>query len=692
MKRMRTDPKIWVWLAIFLLLGYFHHSDITNFPVRPHTWAQSDQFALTLGFKRNGLHFFRPETYVLNKQFPHGFLRPDTTSVTAVDFPIHNFIPAIFMRLFDSDHPAWFRLYSFLLSVLGLWYLYKLALLLSGDPWKAAIVFGLSATVPVFLLFQVSLMPSSQSLALVVMGMYYYFTYLQRGKRTPFFLSILLLTVAALTRKTLLGVLLCIWLYEIAGNVFKNRSVQFQHTVILLFFALFIGYQLYFQQLYNRHGSMFLSYFLMPQNWEEAKRLLSVIFTKWPATFGSAVHYIALLGALIIALYRLPEILRSDDRIARAASFFTTCMFVGYAFFFVIMMKQWEHHDYYHLDTFYLPSFLLLSLGARFVPRRWLIPSRRMIWGILVSLVLGYALFHAHKIQSERLRTEGRGDPYRMHLYYQNTAHLLDSLGVPADACILVLDAYAPNLPFIHMKRKGYAILTTSSKHLSTALGWDYDLISIPDSTIISDVYPNLPSISRHLTPFATNGKVSFYRVKADRGRSTLLDLLGIDSSQVIVEDSIAFDTQVAQPSPAWEFRRIVQDSFDHNNYHMALYIGEEFGLKWERPCPKSWSEPLRILITARVKAYEPGNLYLAAAYGNPSTGKLTYRQTNVSTQLYPYRQWRTVAALLTLDPPPSTEHCLLRVYFWNYDKRQVFFDDMKITGYLAKDTASFFR
>jgi len=682
-----------VWLSIFLLIVYFHYSDLGSFPARPHTWAQSDQYALTLGFKRNGLNFFRPETYVLNKQFPHGFLRPDTTSVTAVDFPIHNFIPAAFMRLFHSDHPAWFRLYSFLLGLLGLWYLFKLAYLLTENPRKAAIVFGISATVPVLILFQVSFLPSPQSLTFVLMGMYYYFTYLKHGEKISFFLSIFLLTLAALTRKTLLGVLLCIWLYEIAGNIFKKRSIQFQHTVILAFLALFIGYQLHYQQLYNRHGSMFLSYFLMPQNWEEAKRLLKVIFTKWPATFGSAVHYLALGGALIVVLYRLPDILRSNDRIARAASFFTACMFLGYAFFFVIMMKQWEHHDYYLLDTFFLPSFLLLSLGIRFFPSRWVTPSNRFVWAALIVLALMYATSHAHQVRTERMRMESHNDPYRIHLYYQNSAQLLDSMGVPSDARILVLDAYAPNLPFIHMRRKGYAVLTTSPKHLRTALGWDYDLVSIPDSTIITDLYTNLPSISHYLEPFATNGKVSFYRVRRAKGPSTLLDLLGIDSAQVILHDSIAFDTHLVRPSTAWEYRRIVQDSFDHSNYHMALYIGEGFGLKWEIPCPKGWSDrPLRMLITARVKAYEPGTLYLVATCGNPSAGKLTYRQANINQQLYPYRQWRTVAALLTLDPPPPNEHCFLRVYFWNYDKRQVFFDDMKITAYLAKDSTSFFR
>ena len=100
-------------LMIIVFLGVlFQKSYINEFPSYTHAWAQSDRFALAKGFVNNDLNFLKPETFVLNHQFPDDWKVPSKESITAVDFPIHDYIPAVFMKLSGNSSPWIFRIYT----------------------------------------------------------------------------------------------------------------------------------------------------------------------------------------------------------------------------------------------------------------------------------------------------------------------------------------------------------------------------------------------------------------------------------------------------------------------------------------------------------------------------------------------------------------------------------------------------
>jgi len=92
---MRKKKSLVVISFIILVGVLFHWKNINEFPSYTHAWAQADRYAISLGFLDNNLNFFKPQTYILNHQFPHNFKVPSENGVTAVDFPIHDFIPAL---------------------------------------------------------------------------------------------------------------------------------------------------------------------------------------------------------------------------------------------------------------------------------------------------------------------------------------------------------------------------------------------------------------------------------------------------------------------------------------------------------------------------------------------------------------------------------------------------------------------
>ena len=69
-------------VVILILIGFIlHFKYINEYPSHTHAWTQSDRYAISLGFVKNNLNFFKPETMLINPEHPDN-------SVTSVDFPI----------------------------------------------------------------------------------------------------------------------------------------------------------------------------------------------------------------------------------------------------------------------------------------------------------------------------------------------------------------------------------------------------------------------------------------------------------------------------------------------------------------------------------------------------------------------------------------------------------------------------
>jgi hypothetical protein len=148
------DSKKYQYLILFSILFVtgivLHRPYIKDYPNYIHTWSQSDRYALSLGFVNNGLNLFYPETFLLN---PGKFDIPYPTSITPVDFPIHEYIIAIIMKIAGTTSPAIFRIYILLYSFIGLFFLFKLSNLLTQDWLKSLLLVIFVATSPSFVYY-----------------------------------------------------------------------------------------------------------------------------------------------------------------------------------------------------------------------------------------------------------------------------------------------------------------------------------------------------------------------------------------------------------------------------------------------------------------------------------------------------------------------------------------------------------
>ena len=239
-------------IVLLVVTGvFFHGKQINNFPSHIHAWAQSDRYALALGFLNNNLNFFKPETFVINHQFPNKWKEPASASTTAVDFPLHDYISAVLMKVFNTNAPWVFRSYILIYSFIGLFFVFKLAKLVTGDLLKSAIITIFAATSPVFVYYQAGFLPTIPSLANAFIGIYFYALYIKTERNRFFNISLFFLTLAALSRTTFAIPLIAILGFEFL-RILNHKSYFFPKILPVLFSVSSI--LIYF--LYNNYLTM----------------------------------------------------------------------------------------------------------------------------------------------------------------------------------------------------------------------------------------------------------------------------------------------------------------------------------------------------------------------------------------------------------------------------------------------------
>lgn len=499
-----------------------------------HLWAQADHYALANGFVENNLDFFHPQTFVYNHQFPNGWLTADSSNITAVDFPIHQYIVGVIMKITGSDSPAIYRIYMLLLAITGLIYIYRLSFLFNKSVWFSAIITTFVAFSPVFLFYQIRFIPSVPSLVTCIIGCFYYFSYSQNNRKKDLYLFVFFLTLAALTRLTFIIPLLSISGVEFL-RLIRNPKERTQKVLLgiasLSVVLLYIAYNSYLRKTY---GSLFLNELLPAKSLSEFILVTKSVLKTWKWEYFSIYHY--LLVGITIVLF-VTGFFRRNPFSNRHELRLVILMFSGSVVFYLVMCVQFMAHDYYFIDTFLLPvTLLLIVLSPSIIQSgKTAVFASRIISGVLV-LGMGYTAFASLK---ERDAREKWGPNETLIASYSNSAALLEKLSIPKSAKILVLTPSSPNIPFLFMKRTGFATMKTDRVALQKILRFPVEYVVFENDLFISEIYANYPEVVKQLRYLGTDGKITFCK-KEYTPEQTLYGFLQLDKKPPLLEANTA--------------------------------------------------------------------------------------------------------------------------------------------------------
>lgn len=495
-------------IAILVLGLSLAKPTINHFPAFTHAWAQADWYSLAIGFQNNGFDFLHPETLIYNKQYPGYWMADDGTTVTSVDFPIHVYIAALLMSLFGTTAPWVFRLWTLTVSLGGLWFLFLLCRRITGNLTKSLFVVCVAATSPVYAFYFNGFLPSMPSLALVFGGLWAYIVYLQDKKLKYWHLAIAFLTLATLIRTSQAVPLVAVCCFEIFRWIFVRKEFNFnkiQIIPVIISFIAIVGYIMWNAHLRNTCGSLFLNNLMPSKNWDEASSVIDAIKDRKFRYFTEIQHL--LVGEVLLA--SVAYMILMHKKINRSSLIWFAAIYsFGALLFVVAMFNQFHDHDYYFLDSMYIPIILLVILAIKQLPElnKW--------WKIAPAVLLilfGCTMYNAAKHDIRNRISNNNDRALECNTNYEGSAQWLDSIGVSRDAKILTLGAYPQNSPFIKMKRKGYSAMNTNKWLTDKVMLFNFDYVIIEDNIAETD-HEKINDVLEQLERIDGNGKISIYK------------------------------------------------------------------------------------------------------------------------------------------------------------------------------------
>lgn len=660
----------YIALCVIGLVSFlFQIKTLNQFPQYIHSWAQCDRYALALGFIDNGEDFFHPQTYVMNNQFPGEFMVPRQTTITSVDFPIHDYLVSFVMQMAQTTEPWCFRLYVLLYSIAGLYFLYKLTALFTPCLTRSLFVVLFALSSPVFLYYQAGFLPTIPSLANATIGLYYFVYFLKTDRRKFFYLCLLFVTLAALARLPFAILLVAIGCFE-AFYMLKNKRLEgYQFLGFALALGCIIGYYLYNGYLRKYYGSLFLNYIIPATSFSDFAEFTKTALKTWSFQYFNILSYLIFAVAGLVGSYNALRNRKNMTVLEKQFLFLISILFCGCGLYYILMCYQFMNHDYYFLDTFYLP---LIGLFLFFVIK-WpaLAVPRARLWSALSLLVfVPVFLFSRGKLE-ERIALFYTGESSTAD-NYKEAGRLLDSLKVPKDAKLLVFGNDGSNNAFILLKRKGFVIIEPDSAKIAAALQWPYDFIVADDEAMISKVYAHDPLIIDQIRRIGGNGKISVYLKDKRIPPLTESEFFGLDQRKALFDSAQYFET----PVPGIQ-RQCTGICF--GNFKAVMDSATEYGYTLQLNDLKALKTKASLLhvSTCFKSADPPKDLLLCVSL--KSGGKdLLFSARPMRADAGDWKTWVYLLSLPKVSEGPSE----LKIFIWNRGKNNVLYDDFQVTIY----------
>ncbi|CAG5080891.1 hypothetical protein [Parvicella tangerina] len=640
MKRIKPIYQLLVFIGYFGFSFFIQKDTINEFPHHIHAWAHTDHYALSKGFLNNNFDLFHPETLTSNKQFPSENHPNELSKVTSSDFPFVQYTAALIMKTTGNEQPIIYRVLMLLLSSLGLLYLFRIAYQISSNALFSLLLPILLLFSPLYLDYQIGFLPSVAAMSFLFAGSFYYLRYKLQASQKDLVLSVLCLSLSAAVRTPFAIPLIALIGHHILLLLFKKDSLK---PVLILSLGLMlpIAYFLYNQYLRAEYGSIFLGSPLYARNFVELESNWMEACENWFFHYYGVLQWMfVLIPVFMIAAINLLK--QSVNHTYQVLTQLTVLYGIGVLLYLVLMSRQLVHHDYYALDTFipFLTLVGVVSISEWVKTQR--IPHFSSIF-ILGCLIL--TINDNLSTLSERRQPES-SEPYTsMYKDYSNLGNLLVRNGISKDEQLLVLDSFAPNMPFLLSGYHGANVLDFGKHSFQEVMNWPIDHIILRDDLLYQDFWEINERLLQETEVVDYGFGIFLLRKSKNKGES-LFHWLNIDpNTPITTKNYTSTDLEANEGASNKEFTATFRDTLFNHDYRM---ISLSFELKKKQSSEALWhihihseteelfNEYLQIpsmTTTLNKKIILPNDLntwYISSYLYNPNNNVIDYQNFEV--------------------------------------------------------------
>ncbi len=644
-----TDTKrsnLFVLISLALVALFYYWPTMSTFPAFVHAWTQSDRLAIALCFQQNGFNLLLPCNFNLITE----------QGITAVDFPIIEYIVALISEALQADIIPIFRTVNLLIGLTGVYYLYLFFSRLVESRKIGALIGLFTLTLPFYAYYLNGFLPSSAAFSFLFIGLYYGLIHLKTENKRTLVVSIGWITLAALIRLPFIIPLIALISTYAINSVIKKRINW--PALLSLFFGLVIviGYNIYNHYLGSVYGNIFLNKLLSINSFSELINTLIKVHERWSDEYFSSYHYVVLLGVMRLYMvnYSRRNALTKEIQFTRLFLLINT---IGVVCFFFAMGQQFVDHDYYFLDTF-LPVILLwmgLSLRSVSIPKAF----QKGAYAFLLVFIIGSVGYTKISL-NERYKINPEDRTQIAYHAYKSGKQLLAQNQVSPEATVLALDAYTTNSPFILLNRKGVAVLTTSDSNIVEALKLPLDYTTVIDTFLFSDIYQNFPDLIYHLDYIDRTKQLRLLKPSED---TTSINFF----NRLYHYSFLDFSSDSGKQYQGYNNYSNIQDEAQ------VLNEQTEFGLTYSQQFEQT-SNDFATDVVIDLDVLLPDSMSTTSIV--VALGNQFYQPYYLENEVDTTGSWQHLHFRTELPKQIDGE---LKVYFWNPDRKTVYYDNFRL-------------
>ena len=322
------------WIAVFFLIRLI---GITNAPLETgHNWRQS----LTAMIARNFVE------HRANLLYPEIDYDGAGSGIIGSEFPFFNYLIYLFSLLFDYSH--WYgRLINLIVSSIGIYFFYKLIEKLSNS--KIAFNASIVLLSSIWFAFSRKIMPDTFSISLVIIGLYYGYSYLFSGAWIKLVAFFLLTTLGVLCKIPALSLLAVVGVLFFVKEIPQNRKLAVWGSAVLGFGIVSLWYFYWVPYLVETyHNQLFFPRGLL----EGLKEIIPMADGFFRNFYFNAFHSYVAFAAFLAGIY---FVITGKNNYIKAGVMIITC------FFFTFILKTgnvFPLHNYYIIPFVPVMAFI----------------------------------------------------------------------------------------------------------------------------------------------------------------------------------------------------------------------------------------------------------------------------------------------------------------------------------------------
>lgn len=446
-------PLFFILLFSGICLFYNFHEIFHYGPRSTHQWRQSDSASIALNYYNDGLNFFKPRThYVMGGE---GYVTGPGEA------PLFYYLVALFYKLF-GPYEGIFRTLSLCTLLFGFYLVGKIILQQTEDIMAALFVPALLMGSPVIAFYSFNFTPNIPAQGLAMTGIWFFYLFYQKNRLHLFYLSMLFFLLAGLIKISSLIPFLVIfglWLMEALTIVKLKKNEQlFKNSLkivpaFLALFAVMFFWKLFADHYNEVHQSSYFASKIRPVWSIDFPTITSIFENILFKKLNSYFHVFTLMalagiGALIILTPR-----KHPPVLYVALLFYS----LGCVAFFLLMFRQFEHHDYYVIDMLLLPA-LVIAMFILFVKNSFPLILKKWWFRLILGSALIFNFYHAKTQLRFRYELNSASMAHFNPAFYKKEAlqDYLDELGVlPSDKVVSAPDL-SPNNTLYYLNLRGW--------------------------------------------------------------------------------------------------------------------------------------------------------------------------------------------------------------------------------------------